>query len=115
MHTRIFNNLQNIFNLMSDNSKLELIEAFDVEINSTMLGLYVGKLLVIFYRYVSEVERLKIINFFLGSVVRTVLALHDLVKNRLDPRFRRHAAMLKRQLAEISKNNEELEDSKPAN
>lgn len=63
MHPCVFNNIQNIFNSMSDNSKRELIEAFDEEINASMVSVYVG------------------------SMIRGILALHDLIRNRSDPRL----------------------------
>ncbi|XP_053992710.1 uncharacterized protein LOC128883883 isoform X1 [Hylaeus volcanicus] len=60
MHTRVFNNIQNIFNFMSDNNNLELIEAFDTELTNSMFSIYAG------------------------CVVRTILSLHDLLKNILE-------------------------------
>jgi hypothetical protein len=42
MHTQIFNNIQNIFNFMSDNNNLELIEAFDTELTNSMFSIYAG-------------------------------------------------------------------------
>ncbi|EPR64908.1 Mov34/MPN/PAD-1 family protein [Toxoplasma gondii TgCatPRC2] len=52
--------IQDIFNLLPDLSDPELIEAFTIQANDTMLNLY------------------------LGSVVRSVLALHNLINNKVE-------------------------------
>lgn len=59
-NAKILYNLQDLFNLLPDADNSELVKSFSVETNDMMLAMY------------------------LGSVVRSVIALHNLINNKLE-------------------------------
>ncbi|EAA17015.1 probable 26s proteasome regulatory subunit s12, partial [Plasmodium yoelii yoelii] len=60
MNIKILYNLQNVFSLLPDTDNPELVEAFMVKNNDIML------------------------NIFIGSITRSVIALHNLINNKIE-------------------------------
>ncbi|CAD2090089.1 26S proteasome regulatory subunit RPN8, putative [Plasmodium vinckei] len=60
MNIKILYNLQNVFSLLPDTENPELVEAFMVKNNDIML------------------------NIFIGSITRSVIALHNLINNKIE-------------------------------
>jgi 26S proteasome regulatory subunit N8 len=58
----LLDELQQVFNLLPNLASVEMVEAFAVKSNDSMLALY------------------------LASLIRSVVSLHDLINNRLDNR-----------------------------
>ncbi|PHJ23937.1 26s proteasome regulatory [Cystoisospora suis] len=80
--------IQDVFNLLPDLSSPELVEAFAIQTNDTMLGLY------------------------LGSVVRSVLALHNLINNKLEHKRASEAKKATEKETDEKKNKEAGADAK---
>lgn len=64
MNIKILYNLQNIFSVLPDVESMELIEAFMVKNNDLMLNIYIG------------------------SVTRSVIALHNLINNKIENKIK---------------------------
>lgn len=82
MNIKILYNLQNVFSLLPDTENPELVEAFMVKNNDIML------------------------NVFIGSITRSVIALHNLINNKIENKIN---AEKKKQL-DVSKDAEEDKD-----
>lgn len=83
LNNKIMYNLQNIFTLLPDVEDTELIEAFMVKNNDMMLNIYIG------------------------SITRTVIALHNLISNKIENKM---LAEKKKSLELEEKKNEKKEN-----
>jgi len=88
-HPKILYNLQSMFNLLPDLDRNNLHQAFSLHNNDTMLAMY------------------------LGSVVRSIMALHDVINNKLDNK-RKAEEKSKAKTKEEKKKEGKVEEEVPA-
>ncbi|GAW80193.1 26S proteasome regulatory subunit RPN8 [Plasmodium gonderi] len=79
MNIKILYNLQNVFSLLPDTENPELVEAFMIKNNDIML------------------------NVFIGSITRSVIALHNLINNKIENKLNAE----KKKLLDASKETED--------